>query len=467
MGTNVNATNSQTVFVSPLSTEPALASKQILRLRLYVALLGLDCIALFAAFMAAALTQSGTMMYQHGVQIALLTVPIYAGIALNSNAYSIEVLRNPFMGILRSVTAFLFTVATILFVAFFLRSSTSISRLMFAFGTLGGVGTLTAGRLLFARYAAHALAGNPLNELLIVDDAPIDPPHGAAMIDAAMYQLRPSGDDPHMLDRFGAIIKDFDRVVVSCSPERRLAWAMLLKGANIRGEVVASQFSAIGAIGCGSFEGHDTLVVSSGPLSMRSRAKKRALDLALTVPVLIGLAPLLVLVAIAVKLDSPGPVFFVQKRLGRGNRLFSMYKFRSMRSDLCDSDGKQSTRRDDDRVTRVGRFIRATSIDELPQLLNVLKGEMSLVGPRPHALGSMAGVQLFWEVDQRYWHRHASKPGITGLAQIRGYRGATHESVDLTNRLRADLEYLKDWTIWRDISILFGTFKVLVHRNAY
>jgi polysaccharide biosynthesis protein PslA len=138
-----------------------------------------------------------------------------------------------------------------------------------------------------------------------------------------------------------------------------------------------------------------------------------------------------------------------------------------MRAERADAAGNQSTRRDDDRITRVGRFIRATSIDELPQLFNVLRGEMSLVGPRPHALGSTAGDQLFWEVDQRYWHRHASKPGLTGLAQIRGYRGATPMRDDLTNRLAADLEYINGWTIWRDISILITTLKVIVHRNAY
>ncbi|HZH06134.1 MAG TPA: sugar transferase [Lautropia sp.] len=166
-------------------------------------------------------------------------------------------------------------------------------------------------------------------------------------------------------------------------------------------------------------------------------------------------------------MDSPGPVFFRQQRMGRGNRLFSILKFRSMRSDLCDANGTRSTGRDDDRVTRVGRLIRSTSIDELPQLLNVLKGDMSLVGPRPHALGSLAGTQLFWEVDQRYWHRHACKPGITGLAQVRGFRGATNESVDLANRLHADLEYLNGWSIWRDVSILVRTFRVLVHQNAF
>jgi lipopolysaccharide/colanic/teichoic acid biosynthesis glycosyltransferase len=200
---------------------------------------------------------------------------------------------------------------------------------------------------------------------------------------------------------------------------------------------------------------------------MRNRIFKRLFDIAVTVPVLIMLAPLLAIVALAIKLESPGPVFFVQTRMGRGNRLFKVYKFRSMRADLCDAAGNRSAARDDDRITPVGRFIRATSIDELPQLINVLLGDMSLVGPRPHALGSLAGDRLFWEVDHRYWHRHASKPGITGLAQVRGFRGATHEREDLTNRLHADLEYLSGWSIWRDIGILLATLKVVKHKNAF
>ena len=184
-------------------------------------------------------------------------------------------------------------------------------------------------------------------------------------------------------------------------------------------------------------------------------------------PGVIFLTPLLLLVAVAIKLDSRGPVFFLQPRVGRGNRIFLTYKFRSMRADRSDAAGTQSTTKNDDRVTRVGRFIRASSIDELPQLFNVLKGDMSLVGPRPHALGSLAGDTLFWDVDERYWHRHASKPGLTGLAQVRGFRGETRERADLANRLAADLEYLNGWTIWRDLSILAGTIRVLMHRNAY
>ena len=176
---------------------------------------------------------------------------------------------------------------------------------------------------------------------------------------------------------------------------------------------------------------------------------------------------MLLVVAVAVKLDSRGPVFFRQQRVGYGNRLFLMYKFRSMRVETSDLKGGRSASRDDDRITRVGRIIRATSIDELPQLLNVLRGEMSVVGPRPHALGSLAGDQLFWHVDARYHHRHACKPGLSGLAQVRGLRGATHKREDLVSRLQADLEYLNNWSIWRDILIMLSTVRVIVHRNAY
>ena len=175
----------------------------------------------------------------------------------------------------------------------------------------------------------------------------------------------------------------------------------------------------------------------------------------------------LLMTAIAIKLDSPGPVFFKQKRVGRGNALFDIYKFRSMRVESADPMGNQSTLPDDARVTRVGRFIRRTSVDELPQLLNVLFGSMSIVGPRPHALGSLAGDELFWDVDERYWHRHALKPGITGLAQVRGFRGATHRRTDLTRRLQSDLAYITGWSIWRDIGIMISTIRVIVHPRAY
>jgi len=144
-----------------------------------------------------------------------------------------------------------------------------------------------------------------------------------------------------------------------------------------------------------------------------------------------------------------------------------MLKFRSMYIDRCDPDGTCSALLEDDRVMPLGRLLRRTSLDELPQLINVLKGEMSLVGPRPHAIASTAENSLFWNIDGRYWHRGAVKPGITGLAQVRGYRGATRTTIDVMNRVNSDLEYLVHWSIWRDIKILVRTASVLAHQNAY
>jgi len=203
------------------------------------------------------------------------------------------------------------------------------------------------------------------------------------------------------------------------------------------------------------------------PLTRVDDAARRALDVVVSGVGLVLLLPVLGIIALLVKATSPGPVLFVQKRTGRGNRFFDIYKFRSMRPERGDANGNRSASKDDDRITLIGRFIRRTSIDELPQLFNVLRGEMSIVGPRPHAIGSLAGTKLFWEVDHRYWLRHSLKPGLTGLAQVRGFRGATDTEGDLADRLQADLEYLSGWTIWRDIVIILGTIRVLVHTRAF
>ncbi len=466
----MNILNGQFSTAEPVSAHaealPGI-SKQNLRVRLYAALLLLDCACIAFGFLLGNLFRFGDVLAAAGVNMIVVLLPLFVAFAFNSGAYCIDVLRKPRVGVFRSSTAFLIAVGVVLLVAFYLKSSAELSRLVTGMGTVFGVGLLTVSRFGFASLAKRRIGTSPISELLIIDGVAYANRPAIATIDAQLVGLRPDSFDPLMVDRLGRYLNGVDRVVVACEPERRRRWAMLLKGANIEGEVLSPECDELDAIGIGSFHGHTTLAVSCGPLDTRSRLLKRLLDLAVTVPVLVALLPLMLLTALAIRLDSPGPIFFTQQRMGRGNRLFSMLKFRSMRADLCDANGNRSTGRDDDRITRVGRFIRGTSIDELPQLLNVLRGDMSLVGPRPHALGSLAGKQLFWEVDQRYWHRHACKPGITGLAQIRGYRGATHESSDLANRLHADLEYLSGWSIWRDVSILLRTFRVLVHKNAF
>ncbi len=180
------------------------------------------------------------------------------------------------------------------------------------------------------------------------------------------------------------------------------------------------------------------------------------------------LAPLLVLVALAIRLETRGPVLFRQTRTGFNGRTFELLKFRSMYTDLTDSHAEVQTSREDPRVTRIGRFIRRTSIDELPQLLNVLKGEMSLIGPRPHALATTAEGRNLEELVEHYAVRHRVKPGLTGLAQVNGYRGELDSVEKLRKRVDFDLEYIEKHTFWLDLKILVRTFMLLLHdTNAY
>ncbi|MCG2840230.1 undecaprenyl-phosphate glucose phosphotransferase [Sandaracinobacter sp. RS1-74] len=204
------------------------------------------------------------------------------------------------------------------------------------------------------------------------------------------------------------------------------------------------------------------------PISGTDAIVKRAEDLLLTSLIMLFIWPVMLLTALAVKLDSPGPIFFRQPREGFNNQRFDVLKFRSMTHDLCQTDGVKQATRGDKRVTRVGRIIRATSMDELPQLFNVLKGDMSLVGPRPHAPSTRANGRLFHEVVQTYAARHKVKPGITGWAQVCGWRGETDTEEKLVKRLEHDLYYIENWSVSFDIYILFRTvFAVIFPKNAF
>jgi Undecaprenyl-phosphate glucose phosphotransferase len=183
---------------------------------------------------------------------------------------------------------------------------------------------------------------------------------------------------------------------------------------------------------------------------------------------LIGLMPLMLLTALAIKLDSRGPVLFRQKRYGFNNELIEIYKFRSMHVESADPDAVRLVTRGDKRVTRVGRFIRKWSIDELPQLFNVLNGTLSLVGPRPHAREAKARDRLYAEVVDGYFARHRVKPGITGWAQINGWRGETDTEEKLAHRVDHDLYYIENWSLMLDLFILAATpFALLKSDNAY
>jgi Undecaprenyl-phosphate glucose phosphotransferase len=204
--------------------------------------------------------------------------------------------------------------------------------------------------------------------------------------------------------------------------------------------------------------------IQRAPLSVAERFVKRGLDILVAALALMFFFPVMVFTAIAIKLDGPGPVIFRQQRKGFNGRQFTMFKFRTMSVQENGPIVAQATR-NDPRVTSIGRLLRSASIDELPQLLNVLKGDMSLIGPRPHAL---AHDNYFENILGDYAFRHHVKPGITGWAQCNGARGATPSIEHISARVKLDLWYINNWSLWLDIQILIKTFfEVLRKRNAY
>lgn len=206
---------------------------------------------------------------------------------------------------------------------------------------------------------------------------------------------------------------------------------------------------------------HDTSAFSS---AVATHPGKRFFDIFASALLLIFFAPVLLLAAVLIKLESPGPALFRQARGGLNGRVFTIYKLRSMR---CEENGDKvvQAQRSDDRVTNIGRLIRASSVDELPQLINVLKGDMSLIGPRPHAL---AHDHYYSSLISTYHLRFQARPGLTGLAQISGLRGGTTDIEDMVSRVRADIAYIDNWSLMSDLRIAMLTIPhLLLARNAY
>ncbi len=439
------------------------------RLRAYIAMLVVDAALLHLSFMCATKLYLGMWWKPEIMLVAQAFLPAYFTIALYNSTYCVKALQDWLFAVRKALIALVISAGLLNFVAFYTKSSAEFSRVSVTIGLVLFAASLIAFRRLIVLVVERHWGGRVRNQLVIEDGGPPFRLTNAVCVSAAHYRLDPTVHDPFMLDRLGTMLRNQDQVVVSTPRERREAWSLLLKSAGVEGEIVSEPAHALGALGVHRYEEQErtTLVVSTGPLGLRSRITKRAFDIGVALAGLVVLSPLLLFVALRIKLEDGGPVFFIQRRLGRGNQFFDMYKFRSMRVEKLDQDGNRSASRDDDRITKIGAFIRRTSIDELPQMLNVLLGDMAIVGPRPHALGSRANNKFFWEVDSMYWQRHCLKPGLTGLAQVRGHRGATEHESDLTDRLQSDLEYIAGWNLRRDLEIVAKTVWVLRHANAY
>jgi polysaccharide biosynthesis protein PslA len=442
-------------------------SRARLRWRLFLLLAVTDATAIGVAHLMAGGLRFGDALHPEALRMAAAMLTLFAAGAFATEAYAVPVLLAPGESVRRALRALATALTAAVFFLFLLQLGAEVSRILFATAGLFAVAGLSAGRWFVARNARALLGGEPYDVVVINDGAGSVEPAGCTLFVDAAAGFDPADRSPGAYERLGALAEHADRVIVACPPERRPLWAAMLQGANVQAEVCAPELAPVHALGVARHGGEPTLIVAQTPLSLRDRLVKRGFDLVVASALLAVFALPMLAAAAAIRWSSPGPALFRQSRIGRRNRPFHILKFRTMASAQADPLGHRSTERRDGRVTRVGRWLRATSFDELPNLFNVLGGEMSMVGPRPHAVGSRADDRLFWEVDARYWHRHAIKPGLTGLAQVRGLRGATAARADLVDRLHADLEYRSGWTIWRDIAILLRTAPVLFHRNAF
>jgi exopolysaccharide biosynthesis polyprenyl glycosylphosphotransferase len=450
-------------------------SKRILESREWVRLLAVsgavtvDAALLLISALMATVLRYGDLASGNSTVLLLMMLPAYLFASVTYKAYSLDTLKQGGRSSARAILALLTAAAFAFAAAFALHVSSRFSRLETGYVFIIGALLLTVGRSFGARLLDSVRFAIETSTFVLGDEtAQMHGRSAERVINIRRLNWAPSAEDPDFLDVVCRTFRHADRVVlVFADPRERIAWASFMRLTGINTELLEPQLQHVVPSGIGHWAGSPTLVVSRGPLSLPERVVKRLIDLAFVLLIAPGVVPVLGVFAILVKWESPGPCLFSQDRVGRKNGRYRCYKLRTMRFDATDPNGDQSASRDDERITPLGRFLRRTSLDELPQLWNVLIGDMSLVGPRPHALGSTAEGALFWHAVNGYWIRHSMKPGLTGLAQVRGFRGATHSLRDIEKRVSADLEYVNSWSLWLDFKILLKTPLVMVHRNAF
>lgn len=406
--------------------------------------------------------------------------------------YRFDAIRYPVRRAGRMVSTFTVIVLVLVAAGFFLKMSEDFSRVWMLATSALAVGMILAGRVLAVRgIRALARRGRLTRKIMI---------YGA------------ESETLQLLDHFEGISEPWNRIV-GVYDDRQQGNGRQMHGVPVRGDLEdlireARQERAeevIVALPWESLHGRvksifhrlsvlptnvrlcpdrDVMGILSRPLDYRhglpmisvldtpvtdwSAIVKRMFDLCVSGAILLGIAPVMLAIMAGIKLDSPGPVFFRQRRYGFNNELIEVWKFRTMKVDQQDADAERLATHNDPRVTRFGSFLRKTSLDELPQLYNVFNGSMSLVGPRPHALKAKAAGALYEEVVSQYAKRHRVKPGITGWAQVNGWRGETDTEEKIIKRVEHDLYYIDNWSIWLDIQILLRTAGVVFSQeNAY
>ncbi len=418
------------------------------------------------------------------VEISWLTAMAGLGFA---GAYARPALRNPARSLKAVVIGGVAAIASTLVLAFMLHRLHEVSRFWVALTWLVSGLSVTTVHLLVTGFVGRLMRAGYLRErIALVGTGP--------RAEQALTKLRatksPTVDVVGVFDdRSSRIPQTFsaddlrgntdslitairanevDRVVLTLpwtAEERIIQLVTKLRQTPVRVDLIPHNVIWGFPLDTDRIQDVPIVTVANHRIDVQTGWLKRCEDLAIGSCMLVALAPLLVAVAILVRLDSRGPVLFRQKRLGFNNQIFEVYKFRSMTVDRPADDGAVQATKSDKRITRVGRFIRRTSLDELPQLFNVIEGTMSLVGPRPHALPHN---HQFGDIVDEYFARHNVKPGITGWAQIHGFRGETDVPEKMSNRVRCDIHYIQNWSILLDMKIIVLTaLRVWSQKTAY
>ncbi|UTW58948.1 undecaprenyl-phosphate glucose phosphotransferase [Kordiimonas sp. SCSIO 12603] len=459
--------------------------------QLSVKLFIIDIIALFITFFIPWFFRIGiwgTSISSLYLIACLLSLGIFTFMAFNEKCYQEDRLKKPFDGIVTTSKAIILTFSILLFITFLLKETSSFSRIWATTWLMLFLSYVTISRFFIAKHIKKRLAsGIGLETAIIIGKVPIAAAFEAFIKEHELNfelvgysaqreeQKQYQGTLPWLgpCDEISQHIKKYkvDHVFIAEEHTNSPKIKTLLKEINKRSVncylvpdlKMEDGFASKRYRNFGAFSAAE---LSNKPIDRWPAIVKRIEDLTLSIIALLIIWPVLLITALAIKLESKGPVFFKQPRYGFNNELINVYKFRSMYTDMTDLHATQQTTKDDLRVTKVGKFIRKTSIDELPQLFNVLIGNMSLVGPRPHAAQTKAAGKLFEDVVDNYAIRHRVKPGITGLAQVNGWRGETDTEEKIIERVKHDLEYMRNWSFTLDIFILFKTVYALIFSSS-
>jgi Undecaprenyl-phosphate glucose phosphotransferase len=410
------------------------------------------------------------------VAASFLTANIFHNLGL----YTIAAMTNLQRQLGRMLLGWTAVIALLLLAAFAVKVSSSFSRIWTIFWYLGTLFGFFVTRVVIHEILRRwAEAGRLVREVVVVGTGV----QGRRLVE---YLQRPSlgfrviavFDDRKSAERpadvggvpvMGAvddlpafsIAQQLDQIVVALpwTDERRIADVMTRLSALPVDIRLAPDLVGFSLAHCdyGDVGGLPVLNIFEKPLSEEKLMLKRIEDVAVAAALLLVFSPIMLVVAVLIKLGSPGPVFFRQTRFGFNNRPISVWKFRTMYIEDCTDVIETQALRDDPRVTPIGRWLRRTSVDEMPQLINVLQGTMSVVGPRPHAEGTRAGSVLFEEAVSEYAARHRVKPGLTGWAQVNGWRGETNTLEQIRKRVEHDLYYIEHWSIALDLRIIART----------